>query len=179
MPIAELRKHYPDLEVPFFVDTIDDGETLQTFSDSSQDFIIANHFLEHCEDPIGTLQSFSRVLRPGGTLYMAVPDKRFTFDHTREVTALQHLIDDHLLGSERSREEHYEEWTRHICNINDDQACKTRCEQLMQMRYSIHFHVWTEKEFLEFLQHISKVTPLEIRWTLQDGNEILCILQKR
>ena len=34
------------------VGCIDDGERLGKIADASQDFVIANHFLEHCQDPI-------------------------------------------------------------------------------------------------------------------------------
>ena len=72
---------------------IDDGETLATVPDSPRDFVIANHFIEHTEDPIAHAAATTlRVLRPGGVLYMAVPDKRFTFDVDRPVTPLEHLV---------------------------------------------------------------------------------------
>ncbi len=50
----QLRQQYPELEtyplVP--VDILDDGKSLKTVKNNSQDFIIAHHFLEHCQDPI-------------------------------------------------------------------------------------------------------------------------------
>ncbi len=87
--VCGLRQHYPELAnenlVP--VDIIDDGEKLATFKDRSQEFVIANHFLEHAsrirlEPSDGLLQ----VLRLQGILYLAVPDKRFTFDAERPLT---------------------------------------------------------------------------------------------
>jgi ubiquinone/menaquinone biosynthesis C-methylase UbiE len=39
-------------------------------ADSSQDFVIANHLLEHLPDPIGALKEWYRVLRAGGTLFL-------------------------------------------------------------------------------------------------------------
>src|SRR5262245_50309382 len=55
MDLAELRKQYPELGskklVP--VDIVDEGERLGRVPDASQQFVIANHFLEHCQDPIG------------------------------------------------------------------------------------------------------------------------------
>jgi predicted SAM-dependent methyltransferase len=55
------RKLYPELKSRKFIepDIIDDGEKLSRIEDASQDFIIANHFLEHCEDPIGTVGAFA------------------------------------------------------------------------------------------------------------------------
>ena len=42
---------------PYQVDVVDDGETLATVAGGDrQDFIVANHFLEHTENPIGTIE---------------------------------------------------------------------------------------------------------------------------
>lgn len=108
MAIPELRAHYPELRdcALVRVDVIDDGEVLGTVPDTSVDFLVANHLLEHCQDPIGTIASWLRVLRPEGILYMAVPDKRHTFDRDRPVTPLVHLIRDHREGPEWSRHSH-------------------------------------------------------------------------
>ena len=53
--VEELRSHYPELDDFELVapDVIDDGEVLGTIPDESADFLIANHMIEHCEDPIG------------------------------------------------------------------------------------------------------------------------------
>jgi SAM-dependent methyltransferase len=100
MHAQELREHYPELNgLPLEeVDILDDGERLGTISDGSLDFVIANHFLEHCKDPLLTLSYFARVLRPGGIVYLAVPDKRHTFDVDRPVTSLDNLFRDHTEG---------------------------------------------------------------------------------
>src|SRR4051812_31289684 len=57
MPVEELRSEYPELATWDLtpVDVIDNGELLATVDEESQDFIVANHFLEHCEDPIRTI----------------------------------------------------------------------------------------------------------------------------
>jgi SAM-dependent methyltransferase len=114
MTVPELRAHYPELADWDLVqvDIVDDGEMLATIEDDSVDFIIANHFLEHCEDPIRTIETHLRKLRPAGILYYAVPDKRYTFDFRRPRTQLQHVVNDHDNGPEASRSEHYVEWVR-------------------------------------------------------------------
>ncbi|MBW4518388.1 MAG: class I SAM-dependent methyltransferase [Scytolyngbya sp. HA4215-MV1] len=78
----ELRQHYPELKDLLLVelDIIDNGESLASIKNNSQDFVIANHFLEHCENPLGAIQNMFRVLKPEGTLYLAISDKRFTFN---------------------------------------------------------------------------------------------------
>jgi ubiquinone/menaquinone biosynthesis C-methylase UbiE len=70
--VPELRTHYAELAEYELVapDVIDDGERLAAFGDESQDFVIANHFIEHCEDPIEAVTNALRVLKPGGILYL-------------------------------------------------------------------------------------------------------------
>src|SRR5204863_5418011 len=132
------------------VDVIDDGERLDSFADGSQDFVIANHFLEHSEDPVGALASMLRVLRVGGILYLAVPDKRFTFDSKRPATPLEHVLEDHRNGPEVSRRPHFEEWARLVDDVPEPKV-QAHVEDLLARDYSIHFHVWTQVDALELL----------------------------
>lgn len=44
------------------------------FADASFDAVISNHSLEHFAELDRTLREIGRVLRPGGALYVAVPD---------------------------------------------------------------------------------------------------------
>jgi hypothetical protein len=71
-----LRKHYPDLSSFNLIepDVISGGETLREIGDKSVDFVIANHFIEHTDDPIATIKTFARVLTLNGIIFIAVPD---------------------------------------------------------------------------------------------------------
>ncbi len=169
----ELRAHYPELPALVPVDIVDDGERLAAFADGSQDFVIANHVLEHCEDPIGALETFVRVLRPGGILYLAVPDKRRTFDVERPVTPFEHLLLDHREGPEVSRVGHYLEWSRLINHSPEPEA---EAVHIMAIGYSIHFHVWTQREILELL--VRTELPAAIEAVVQNGIEVLVLLRK-
>src|SRR4051794_4349755 len=137
--VAALRRHYPELQDLELVtiDIVDDGESLATLADASVDFVIANHFIEHTQSPLATLRSHLRVLRPGGVLYLAVPDKRHTFDVAREVTPLEHVLHDLEEGPEWSREQHFYEWARYVDKAADVDA---HAAKLMADDYSIHFH---------------------------------------
>jgi SAM-dependent methyltransferase len=52
------------------------------------DYIISSHNLEHLPDPIRFLQGCEKVLKPGGILSMAIPDRRVCFDYFRPHTTL-------------------------------------------------------------------------------------------
>ena len=182
MSVAELRKQYRELAEYELVevDIIDNGETLLSIADSSVDFVIANHMIEHCENPIGTIKRHLRVLKPGGILYMAVPDKRYTFDRDRPLTSLEHVIRDYTEGPEWSMRSHFEEWTRIVNKVSEEKV-SIQVQHLINISYSIHFHVWTQVEFLELLlycrNHLS--FPMEIEALQKNGIEFIVILRKQ
>lgn len=180
MAKSDLQKHYPDLDPSRLVnvDILDDGETLGTVAAGSQDFVIANHFLEHCQDPIGTLGHFFRVLRPGGVLYLALPDNRFTFDRTRMVTPLQHLWDDHEHGPARSCRGHYEEFVAATEQLSDPAAIRDRAEHYLRHDYSIHFHVWTQAEMVELLLAVRERCGFDFELIRKHEYEVIFVLRK-
>jgi SAM-dependent methyltransferase len=181
MTVPELRSHYPELRdcALVRVDVIDDGEILGSVSDASVDFVIASHLLEHCQDPIGSIASWLRVLRPRGILYLAVPDKRHTFDRDRPVTPLEHLIRDHREGPAWSRHSHFEEWAR-LAERVPAAGIDEHVDRLMSTDYSIHFHVWTEAELLEMLLHCRRGEKFPFGFELfqRNGFESVAILRK-
>lgn len=182
MSAADLRREYPELAHEDLVDPdiIDDGEALTTLADESQDFVIANHMLEHTEDPIGTLASFARVVRPGGVLYLAVPDKRFTFDRDRAITELEHHRRDHEDGAERSRREHYDAWVREIEKVPEGPALEARSRDLEEQRYSIHFHVWDPARMRELFAeaHDRYGVPLVVEESVENVDEVVNVLRR-
>ncbi len=184
MSIEDLRVHYPELAdldlTP--VDVIDDGERLNTIDPESVDFIVANHFLEHCQDPIRTIETHLSKLRPGGTLFYAVPDKRYTFDYQRPRTTLQHVIDDHEHGPERSRAQHYLEWATLVYNGSQaptDEEARLRAAELEREDYSIHFHVWTQADLAELVFHIhERLGTFEVEAIRRRNIENIVVLRK-
>ncbi len=50
------------------------------------DYVVASHVIEHVPDLVGWLGEVRAILRPGGVLSLAVPDKRYCFDHYRQPT---------------------------------------------------------------------------------------------
>jgi SAM-dependent methyltransferase len=177
---AELRREYPELAGKNLVevDILDNGETLSSVGDATQDFVIANHFIEHCEDPIGAVSNMLRVLKEGGVLYLAIPDKRYTFDKDRPVTPIEHLMRDFQEGPEWSRRLHYEEWTRLVKKITDRARAGREVDDLIAKRASIHFHVWTQAELLDLIAVMRRKWPFEIELMFRRDNEVLFILRK-
>jgi predicted SAM-dependent methyltransferase len=174
----ELRRHYPGLDL-VGVDVIDDGERLASIRESSQDFIIANHFLEHCQDPILTLQTLTSRLKPGGRLFMAVPDADHTFDRERPSTTFEHLQQDHTQGPERSRLQHYGEWVN-LVEGHSGAIVDARVAELADMEYSVHYHVWRMHDLLGFLTRCidEAGVDLTLELAMRNGPEVVCVLRR-
>ncbi len=185
LSVDDLRAEYPELAGWNLteVDVIDNGELLETVPDESQDFIIANHFLEHCEDPIRTIGTHLGKLRPGGVLFYAVPDKRYTFDYFRELTPLDHMIADFDEGPERSRAEHYEQWSGRLVveEGRSEEEAMAHARDLEAAKYSIHFHVWTQAEFLKLIIHCREryEDAFDIEAAARQGIEFVVVLRKQ
>jgi SAM-dependent methyltransferase len=180
----DLRRHYPELnDLPLVkVNIVDDGEKLTAFEPNSQDFIIANHFLEHTQDPIGTVRRHLEVLRPGGVLYMAVPDRRFTFDKARPESDFAHVLRDHVEGPEWSHDGHIREFASLVMGHSGEQL-ESAVNGLKATNYSIHFHVWSEASFRDFLHRLiaDLRLPMKIAAFVPDTPERaenICVLRK-
>lgn len=183
LPSAELQKHYSDLNPHQMVkiDLIDNGEILSTIADNSLDFIIANHFLEHCENPIGTIRNHLKKIKTGGVLYYAIPEKTYTFDKECSLTEFDHLIEDDTHGPAISRKDHFCEWVTFVEKTQDHNAIDTRVSVLMAMNYSIHYHVWDIRTGFQFLYKINEYldNPFNVLHFEQNENEIISVLQKK
>jgi SAM-dependent methyltransferase len=181
----EQRRQYPELAgvdlAP--VDVIGSAEDLSAFDDSSLDFVIANHLLEHLEDPIAALLEFERVLEPGGVVYLGLPDQRRTFDSDRELTSVDHLLRDHEEGAVTSRRDHYVDWARHVAHVQPGEL-DGYVESYMSDAYSIHFHCWQPDTFLDFFVAVREKFGLDFELLAfappenEDDVEFIVILAK-
>jgi len=182
MDVEELRAHYPELNEYDLVtpDFIDDGEALTSVPSDSMDFVIVNHLIEHCQDPIGALLSHARVLREDGILYLAAPDRRRTdFDRDREETSLEHLLRDHEEGPAGSRTQHYEEWSRFAIKVPASEVAG-HAASLEEQDYSIHFHTFTLTSFLALMLRSREAygLPFEVIATETNNHEFIVIARK-
>ena len=181
MSLQKLLEHYPEMaQIPVQApDIVDDGQLLTHIAEDSQDFAIANHFLEHCPDPIRSIHNMLRVVKVGGILFLAVPDKRHTFDLRRPVTPYAVLKNAYISGQRRGTAELFYEWAHLVYNLPPEQA-KTRAEQLIEEDYSIHYNVWATSDLLNFLmsaQHDFQ-SPFELVAVVSSENETIVLLER-
>ncbi len=181
MSLEKLLEHYPEMaKIPVQApDIVDDGQLLQHIAESSQDFAIANHFLEHCPDPIRSIHNMLRVVRQGGILYLAVPDKRHTFDLRRPVTSYAALKSAYVSGQRAGCADLFYEWASLVYRLPPEQA-KVRAEQLMEEDYSIHYNVWSTGDLLSFLLAARQdfQIPFELVAVVSSDNETIVLLER-
>lgn len=186
LPASELKKHYPELsEFPLIdADILDDAQELLTFRDSTYDFVIASHVIEHMSDPIGAIAAWMRVLRSGGLLYLVVPDKRFIFDRNRPLTELDHIRGDYNTSPHRriARDwDHYLEYAA-LVDHKEGEEIKAHATKLRDTGYSIHFHTFTPESFhtllIYFIENYGGTIEAGPRVDPTDKHEFHFLLRK-
>lgn len=176
-------------------DYVEDGFTLASLADASQDFVIANHVLEHAPNPLGVLINWARVLRPGGSMLLSVPLAEACFDRGRQETSLEHIqadyhADTHELG--RRNLEHYLEWLAisepAILAMNGQQSKaenaverRERAEEICRANSEIHFHTFSVASFRRLLEFFAvsldgRFRVVEIR---EAGGEVIAVISRQ
>lgn len=80
------------------------------------DACVASHLVEHTPDFVGFFASMAKLVKPGGLIAVAVPDRRFMFDYFQPLTLTDRIL-----------EAHWEKRTRHTKGtIFSDGAYKTQ-----------------------------------------------------
>lgn len=170
-PVEGLIPYYTDAVADFAgsagrVDFLSDARALPV-ADDTLDYLCSSHVLEHLPDPIAALHEWHRVLRPGGWLYLVVPDKRFTFDHPRPVTSAAHMLEDFRAARTAATSlEHVDEfiyqtdWS--LLHADTPVAERPARQLAARNRYlhdirngrpiDIHFHTFTPESLRELLQ---------------------------
>lgn len=169
---------YPGARLP---DIQSDSESFPSIDDDAFDFIVANHVLEHVTSPIDALREWRRILRDGGLLMLALPDKRFTFDAPRKRTTLAHLVADAESKSDpRDRNyAHLEEWATHVEKLPRDSSEWRRWVDDQYARgYSVHNHVWIARDVLSLIAYVGGWSVVAFRNTSVLTNEFVLVLRK-
>ncbi|MEZ5732058.1 MAG: methyltransferase domain-containing protein [Paracoccaceae bacterium] len=93
--VADPEKRAAIVAVDYVVDNDFEQQIPERF-----DLIVANHVVEHVPDVIGWLNRLSVLLKPGGQVFLAVPDKNYTFDIMRDPTLARELVDNFITKRE-------------------------------------------------------------------------------
>jgi SAM-dependent methyltransferase len=137
---------------------IADGRDLGKFADSSYDFVLSCHNLEHIANPVRALKEWIRVTKPGGSIILVLPDCRRTFDHRRSPTPVQHMLDDYATDVGEDDRTHLEEiLAKH--DLRKDVGAGSwedfRRRSLNNLQYrALHHHVFDVQNTRELLNAV-------------------------
>jgi len=91
-PLPELNSYQVDIVDDFngekyHVDHLAVADELDFAKDDTLDYVVNSNLFEHLANPIKALREWRRVLKPGGILYLIIPDKRLWYtDRQRSVS---------------------------------------------------------------------------------------------
>jgi SAM-dependent methyltransferase len=145
-------------EVDYLVDRL--GPISGSITDRIFDYIIAAHVLEHIPDPISFLQDLCKLLREGGVILLAIPDKRHTFDASREVTPIEHILNDHHQKASYPSIEHIMQCAPCIIpglkRLGPAELYAWAKQNYESGEADVHCHVWTDADFFDQVDEIMK-----------------------
>jgi SAM-dependent methyltransferase len=72
-----------------------DAVNLMSIESAKYDFVLSCNNLEHIANPFKALTEMLRIIKQNGLLFLVLPKKESNFDHKREVTRFEHLLEDY------------------------------------------------------------------------------------
>lgn len=167
------------------VNIIADANDLNVIPANSTSFIIANHVLEHCPNPIGALLCWLRILKTQGVLFLTLPNyKSNEFDFEKIPANIAHLIADYkkAMNKEDISTEHIFEHIQLIDGIDPDNvpAFEKRYKSIVESNLHTHYHVFNRKNVVDLLHYIHQQTPIQIvnTFSFENSFELLFIIEK-
>jgi len=195
------EKHEVDLSAIEEVDFIFKGQRLPELVQGQRfDYILASHVIEHVPDLISFLQDCEAILNEHGDIRLAIPDKRFCFDHKRQCSSLSRIIDVHEIKAKLQTVGAAAEYFLQVCKKNDliawdketlgnltnvhtlNEALEAISATKNGHYLDIHNWVFTPESFLQIIKDLKTLNyiSLYISISLETiGHEFFVILQKQ
>lgn len=134
-----------------------EGGALEVIQDETYDFLLSCNNLEHIANPIATIHTWKRVVKPGGHLLLILPNKKANFDHRRPDTTLAHLIDDFKNNVGENDMTHLQEILE-LHDLSRDPKARpyskfeVRCKDNFNNR-CLHHHVFSTQLLQQLAEH--------------------------
>lgn len=150
------------------------------FHDHSLDYVIASHVLEHVANPIAALAEWYRVLRPGGIIYLVVPNRRATWDRHRPLTTVEHMQEDFIAQTTAADATHIDDfvndvvWSEWCPTIpaEDVPAKKIEIAQILHASVArgesinLHFHTFEAENIRSLIEGLTTWPVRRFKWEL-------------
>lgn len=131
----------------------------ENVSQQKYDMVISSHCLEHIANPLKALFEWTRVLNDDGNLLFVVPWKVPIFDHKREYTTFEHILQDYENNVDETDLTHLDEiLEKH--DIGRDapaqnlQFFRERCLNNFKIR-GMHHHVFSFSVLIKMIQYLN------------------------
>lgn len=142
---------------------------LNFVKDNTFNFVYSSHVLEHTPNPISVLNDQLRITKPGGIVYVAMPNKKNTYDRTRKVTSSNILIN----KFENNVFDHTIEEALDVVKNTDTHALYEPhknnpleyAKEIIKKKEGIHhFHTFDETNVLEILIYLVSKNQAHIEY---------------
>jgi len=152
--------------------------------DNSFDFLLSSHCLEHCPDVLKVLYEWKRVIKPEGKICLILPHGRRTFDKGRTLSTLEHHIEDYNNNVDTKDTTHWEQYEKYTIGqanhlwLQDAKFPDGSLNRnwIVKQGY-MHYHVWTQNEMIEILQHFGFRILVVIEEMLERPDSFLIIVE--
>jgi len=170
--VQEMRKVFSEFSIETAVELPNsdvvanfDLDGLKEFDSDSQDFVIASHLLEHLFQPFLFLAEIHRILKPNGLVFIALPDKRFTFDHCRFSHTFNHYLQEMQKGWIPPDADHIDDYISEVVGKSKDEI--SEYDRSVELARSFHVHVFSDSEFMRILRKM--ISKLNLSFEFIDG----------
>lgn len=140
-----------------------EASDLHMIEDETYDFVASCHMLEHSANPIKVLYEWQRVLKNNGTLLLLLPHKEATFDKSREITSLEHMINDFECDMDETDQTAVDEAIslynkKYDTGIDNDLYSSFFDEDLMRDNFKnrlVHHHVFNLHSAVKMVDYVN------------------------
>lgn len=143
---------------------IREATDLHGIANHRYDFVLSSHNLEHISNPVRALKEWMRVVKPGGVVIVLLPDYRRTFDHRRNPTPIEHMLEDYKLGRDERDLTHLEEILElHDLSRDPMAGPKDHFQQRSLRNFEnrcLHHHVFDERNSRKLFEAVGLAVEL-------------------
>jgi len=172
--VEKFRPHNVSLENIEEVDFVWNGEHYSQLTGKVKfyDWVIASHVLEHTPDFIGFLNECDSIMKDDAVISLAIPDKRYCFDHFRPATGISKIIDSHFRKDKMHTAGTVAEYFLNIVHMNGKIAWDCGSHGIYNFRHSLEEarseieRVKNTKEYIDV--HSWVFTPHSFRLMIHD-----------
>jgi SAM-dependent methyltransferase len=142
--------------VQFISEAIDINKGL---TQRKYDFLISSNCLEHIANPLKAIENWKNLLNEDGLMLLILPNKNANFDHKRDYTPFEHLVDDYIKNIGEDDLTHKDEIIKNhdlILDYNGGTMTEfeERCNKNLEFR-GLHHHVFNIETLSKMYQYFN------------------------